>query len=1041
MRIPRRKHAGRLGKHPSTISALTQSVSIAVNGGAAQIFNATPSSPNCAIGASGTVCTFTVNATLGTDSFAVTTYTGTNGNGTALDRGVATVAIAAGTANDIAVSLGPVVSTTADSGEGSLRYAVGSASPGDTILFLLPSGSTIPLASPITLAQSIALAGPGAANLTISGGGAHQIFLIQGAVTISGMTLTQGAAVTAVPGGAILNAGTLTLVNDTIGNSTSTVSVKRAPRAHRAADIGRRHPHCTTTYYQGGGIFNTGTLTMSGTTFNANVVTSTIASCIEGQGGAIYNDTGGTISSTGDTFSANSAYEGGAVYNAGIGSVTFTNDTFSGNTGCNQYSGCVTSGCSGTTCTSFAQGFGGAIYDDGAGVVISASTFTNNVVGGASNASFGEGGALYLESGLPSITGSTFTGNQAGGGTLYKSAGAGGAIVTAVALTIAGDTFTNNVASGDAQGEGGAIAADTTVEGTGDTFTSNKAIGAGSASEANGNGTGGAVYDLGTASFTGSVFNGNAASGSDGGSGGAITAAELTLSGDSFTSNSATATGTSGAANVVALGGAVLGGSLVRISASTFTSNSVTTEGASQEEASGGALATETGTFSSSGDTYTSNTSTVTAGGTGIAAGGAMASMANEAEITGDKIASNSATSTDAAAGAGIYMIGALAMTNSVVSGNSATAPGAVGGGLGVGSASGEVASSTFTSNSANGTGPEGAGGAVYDDAGLVILNSTVSGNSATYTGGGVVAAVAENIEGSTISSNSVTNASATATGGGGVYATSPLSVTTSTISKNSVTVSGMGTSGGGGIFNRGGLTLEQSTVSGNAVLGSAPNSGGGGIFSDATSSIVDSTITGNSSSIDGGGIAYAANDAATIVNSTLYQNVASGLGGNIKNLFTVTLTNSIVSHGSAATGPDVDNAGTITSGDYNIFLPANVAGTAIAVATHDQAVDPLLLALADNGGPTFTNAEQALSPGIGKIPYAGGKCGSETLGTDQRGYTLGGTNGTCDVGAFAYYGVATSIRRHLARPHVSGKRGKSLLPHVHPIPFPKIAL
>ena len=45
-------------EHPSTISPLTQSVGIAINGGGAHVFNATTSSSACSIGPSGTVCTF-----------------------------------------------------------------------------------------------------------------------------------------------------------------------------------------------------------------------------------------------------------------------------------------------------------------------------------------------------------------------------------------------------------------------------------------------------------------------------------------------------------------------------------------------------------------------------------------------------------------------------------------------------------------------------------------------------------------------------------------------------------------------------------------------------------------------------------------------------------------------------------------------------------------------------------------------------------------------------------------------------------------------
>src|SRR5215469_4621427 len=62
MTIPRRHRGERIPLHPSTISPLTQSVGIGINGGAARIFNAMPSSPGCVVVNGATVCTFAVSA-------------------------------------------------------------------------------------------------------------------------------------------------------------------------------------------------------------------------------------------------------------------------------------------------------------------------------------------------------------------------------------------------------------------------------------------------------------------------------------------------------------------------------------------------------------------------------------------------------------------------------------------------------------------------------------------------------------------------------------------------------------------------------------------------------------------------------------------------------------------------------------------------------------------------------------------------------------------------------------------------------------------
>jgi len=70
------------------------------------------------------------------------------------------------------------VTTTADSGPGSLRAALSNAAtcPGSTITFSVTG--TITLASRLLINQAVTISGPGYSNLTISGGGATRIFFI-----------------------------------------------------------------------------------------------------------------------------------------------------------------------------------------------------------------------------------------------------------------------------------------------------------------------------------------------------------------------------------------------------------------------------------------------------------------------------------------------------------------------------------------------------------------------------------------------------------------------------------------------------------------------------------------------------------------------------------------------------------------------------------------------------------------------------------------------------------------------------------------------
>src|SRR5712691_3013257 len=137
------------------------------------------------------------------------------------------------------------VSNTFDHGPGSLRDAIASAAPGDTIQASV--GGTITLTGgPLVVRKDLSIVGPGAASLTIAGSGSSRVFTIDVAtatVSISGVTISNGrgdygggiltgARVTltdcvlssnaaAMFGGAILNSGTLTLVRSLVSNNAA----------------------------------------------------------------------------------------------------------------------------------------------------------------------------------------------------------------------------------------------------------------------------------------------------------------------------------------------------------------------------------------------------------------------------------------------------------------------------------------------------------------------------------------------------------------------------------------------------------------------------------------------------------------------------------------------------------------------------------------------------------------------------------------------------------------------------------------------------
>jgi hypothetical protein len=135
-----------------------------------------------------------------------------------------------------------------------------------------------------------------------------------------------------------------------------------------------------------------------------------------------------------------------------------------------------------------------------------------------------------------------------------------------------------------------------------------------------------------------------------------------------------------------------------------------------------------------------------------------------------------------------------------------------------------------------DGFSPEGGG--IDNEGTLTISNSTISGNSAKATGGGI-----ENDSGTlTISNSTMSGNSTTANGpGGGIYNDGTLTISNSTLSSN-FTFSG---GPGGGIYNDSGtLTISFSTLSGNSTNNDAVE--GGGIDNNGGTTTVKNSIVGN---------------------------------------------------------------------------------------------------------------------------------------------------------------------------------------------------
>ncbi len=228
--------------------------------------------------------------------------------------------------------------------------------------------------------------------------------------------------------------------------------------------------------------------------------------------------------------------------------------------------------------------------------------------------------------------------------------------------------------------------------------------------------------------------------------------------------------------------------------------------------------------------------------------------------------------------------------------------------------------------------------------------------------------------------------------GGGGIYNGdgATLNLTDSTVSNNAT----LGQPGGGiyGFFNST-INVTNSTVSGN-VAGDV--AGGLRTLGDAT--IVNSTITDNTSTAWHGGAMFATDGTVTIVNSTITENAAPGgtAGGLMVATFgapvVVTLQNSIVAN----------------NGDYGCQVEGDPGGRGPHLARRQRVhgwllqpgrkrpvvADAGLGVLADNGGPTLTHALLAGSPAIDSANAA--VCPA----TDQRG-VIRPQGAGCDVGAY----------------------------------------
>ena len=214
----------------------------------------------------------------------------------------------------------------------------------------------------------------------------------------------------------------------------------------------------------------------------------------------------------------------------------------------------------------------------------------------------------------------------------------------------------------------------------------------------------------------------------------------------------------------------------------------------------------------------------------------------------------------------------------------------------------------------------------------------------------------------------------------------------------------GLGTGGGAGfggaIFMVGGTaTVTNSTFTSNSAIGGPSNTAnramgaGGAIFNvNGNLSIINSTISDNIAT--NGSLDLTTSNTAPGTGRGVYVyagNIGTvGVPAGVGTTATVSLQNTIIGQSNNAVSDYLgnNNGGTLNQSAGVANLIRNNSGYTGGVFS---SADPLLGALVDNGGPSFTMLPGVGSPAIGNGMLAGAPA------TDQRGMARGTT---IDIGA-----------------------------------------
>ena len=365
-------------------------------------------------------------------------------------------------------------------------------------------------------------------------------------------------------------------------------------------------------------------------------------------------------------------------------------------------------------------------------------------------------------------------------------------------------------------------------------------------------------------------------------------------------------------------------------------------------------------------------------------------------------------------------LVGTLTVEQSTISANSAGAGGTAGAGIGGrGGASGGDFAGPGGPGVGGGARPGGASGGISagGDATLTddLLVGNVSGDGGTGgrgaggAGGGDSGIGGDGgLGGDGMGGHGGSGGDAGAITAGGLLAAGSLEATDDTFTGNATGVGGSGGSGDGGAGGSGPPTGTGGD-GGHGTGGAGANGGARGGVYVGTATLVHVTITANGVGEGGqpgsafAGLPGTGGIGGTPGTASLGAPGQPGTIGGLNSGMATTLQNSIVAGNSAPSC-----SGAITDGGHDITFPDAACPGVI--------VDPQLGPLADNGGPTETQALEPGSPALDAVPPAGAGCAA----TDQRG--VGRPQGAgCDIGAYesappgVFTGSATGIAATVA--------------------------